>query len=1241
MKDKKKKYKGMTGYRLHNRRLKFSNKKSIRTIKFPLVPTEESRENYQRFIEDIKHDYENEYGPLNITTYERDREKENHEKLYSLKDFWIDSLRAGVVLMHSHEKLKDMIRTYDGSKEESDNRQKKLLKETNQEFYSNTDYEKVKKQIILLDVIKRDRKSFDIFITDCNEEYKNKTEKELLNSLSGKSREEQNKYLKDKYGIDKTIFSVEGLEEKERPNFYIFPDLPLIEDSVEKCVERTQDFIKEKLENSKEVKELLGISDNAGGFSNYFNIDKVLGMLKDDDFEKIEEIIFKLSPNVWKGKEDELRKRLIFLSEKAKLLKKSKLVKGWHYYRTDLAGSITSWLSNSFEQDEKIKKQLFGFEKENGHYQELGDVEEKLNEFGSNEEIKELKELSDFMKEILEKIKETSKIKNIPLKKDDESEKINLEYLEDYRKLLSDFRTKLNYAWQQEYGDNQEDEEGTRTKTKQKTSKKTFPALHKELRRIPQFLGENKIKEEGLYDKYFKSYERVKEGINFLIELENKRAGFDELKNEEEREKKIERIKEALQSFLRAHRNCQSETGKRILSKLLNSFVIGLEEAGEWDYIYRNPKSRERRGKELKLNVADGELLNRAGDILDDTKIIWEKYKDSVKINEWLDFIAIEKVRIGLLSSFYDMKVDFKEMRNHFPNIEIIKSRFRHKGLNNESYNTIIQNAILSEMKGTISKMSTEKLIARYVVQPIESEKKYPLVFNFNPKEIKSKKEFRKKGQNYYIYDKKSEDENSEVSGFYQLETKNINLPQQVKEVKKLFKSQIFGLRSSKYQLQFLDNSLFGCWEEFKPTLSSYSFIVEEYYKIEWVEDENDNSNFIPKFTIDEKKGDKGKKLFVSIPFNINGEKEEEEYQKRLAERKRFLGIDIGEYGIATYLLDTDNFSDKEPYTSFIHEPTLRKIKEGVREIKENQKAGTFSVPNTKLKRVRDNAITTLRNRIHDLVLKHNARPVYEKEVSAFESGSGKVSKVYDSVKRSDVYAETSAAELEHKLIWGDGKLMIGKDVGAYATSYMCSHCKKSIYAYISRENYGDKKNNGKNESEVKTEYEVLESDGKNGFVTYDVEGEKVKGYVEKDREKIKKGCKLKGREVIEHVRKYARPPVKILNKHHGHNFKEREEGSGTEKRGNQAVFICPFCGEHSDADKQAAMWIALKGYLNMFLPKEKPSKIRRIEGEKFKDDEITKGWDVENLKDKIKYLLDFAKDKGISPVGLNPEKDP
>ena len=1225
----------MTGYKLHRERLAYTGKGSVRTIKFPLGELsdissyEKSKKKRivlnseaQEFAEKIKHDYEALYGPLNLSTY-----VERHD-VYSLKDFWKDSLRAGIIIMPTNERLKQVVRIYSGLEVEFDSKQKKKMKDVNPEFFKCIDYEKFKKEVISKNAFRRkslgSKKSLDIFKTDCDEKYRKKTEKEILKNTVGKGVKIKEDYFKRNYGVDKTIFQQNSLDSNEKPSFYVFPDLPLIEDlPVVDCIERIQkrivDKISEHPEKKEKINDFLGVDDSASGLSNYFG--SILNKLKKGYVDSVIKTIINLQPSVWKGEENELKKRLNFLSNKAKLLENPEIVKGWHDYRTDIGGKIKSWLSNSLGQDYKIKKQLFGYsEKESkrdqvndikGHYQELGELKEKLNTFNSSEEIDELKKHISEMKNVLDKIKLNSKIKDIPIKEEDNSDRISFESLEGYRNLLSGFRTKLNYVWQQEYGYIEDEEEGTKKqKEKPKTAKNAFPVVHKNLKSVPQFLGENKIKEEGIYDKYLQSLDRLNEGFDFLIDFqkaENKFAKPEELSED----KQIERIKQALQSLLRIYRMTDSVVTRDIITKTLKRFYDGGIEKlrnneRKYDYFFRKKQAREERGEKLELRIKDDELLNSLSKLLDCLKVKWDKYRKIDYWNngktyaEWVGLIELEKVRLGLVTSFYDVssiKKELEKMNKHFPNVEIVFSRYQeNERFESKNISTVIQQAVLSELKGTVSKMSTKEFVMRYVVQPINSEKKHPIAIN---------------EKKYYIKLEKVNKKNEGDGEIKVLSGKVLNKNGLKEEPYK--KSSLLKIHSSKYQLQFFDNAFSGKWNEFSPKISSYSFIYEETYKVNWISKK-------PNFELD----DERKRLYVSIPFNL--EYKDEKYQERLACRKNFLGIDIGEYGIALYMLDANNFSSDSSYTRFIYEPTLRKIKESVTKLGDKQRAGTFSVPNTKLKRQRDHAITSLRNKIHDLVVRFDARPLYEKEVSGFESGSGKISKIYHSIKRSDVYAEIEADKLEHSLVWGDRTLMIGNDISAYATSYMCSHCYRSIYTRIEKKDYEKK-------------YTIKAVNDRD--VLIDVDGENVYGFF-KER---KSGEEISGKDALNAIRKYARPPLdsavqksrklsnlfkvkkyKLKNNYIMDNFKK--------ERGPQAIYICPFknCSEISDADKQAAMWIALKGCLNMFIiPKKDAKGVRKLETTYFKDKEITDKWS--NSDRRVEYLLNFARNKKIPSV--------
>ena len=277
---------------------------------------------------------------------------------------------------------------------------------------------------------------------------------------------------------------------------------------------------------------------------------------------------------------------------------------------------------------------------------------------------------------------------------------------------------------------------------------------------------------------------------------------------------------------------------------------------------------------------------------------------------------------------------------------------------------------------------------------------------------------------------------------------------------------------------------------------------------------------------------------------------------------------------------------------------------------------------------------------------------MYEWGVSNFELGSGKISKIYDSIKRSDVdHSKIEAEKQEHQLIWGK-RSPIGKEVGEYATSQMCSHCKHSIYALISHKDDGKK------------EYEILEGSNEKGVFVVGIETKKVYAYSD-PKEPYQQGDKISGKDAIKHIREYQRPPVDALlkldnlpahikqglecktrdingkacykqnqdgsfMKDKNNNLIKNKHGKKSEKpkmseweytRGNSAIYRCAFtdCNKYSDADIQAAMWIALKRYV---------IKEKHVQELKNKD-----------IKEQIQYVLKFATKHKIPAVDLSTER--
>ena len=123
---KLKKNKHLTGYRLHNRRFRFSKKQGMRTIKFPLGVWNSKQKEIvmgdieKDFAQKIKHDYIKLYGPLNLADYVDNQTRD----VYSYKDFWVDLLRAGAVLKHTESKMLNDISVVEKRDEKLDSKQK-------------------------------------------------------------------------------------------------------------------------------------------------------------------------------------------------------------------------------------------------------------------------------------------------------------------------------------------------------------------------------------------------------------------------------------------------------------------------------------------------------------------------------------------------------------------------------------------------------------------------------------------------------------------------------------------------------------------------------------------------------------------------------------------------------------------------------------------------------------------------------------------------------------------------------------------------------------------------------------------------------------------------------------------------------------------------------------------------------------------------------------------------------------
>lgn len=397
-------------------------------------------------------------------------------------------------------------------------------------------------------------------------------------------------------------------------------------------------------------------------------------------------------------------------------------------------------------------------------------------------------------------------------------------------------------------------------------------------------------------------------------------------------------------------------------------------------------------------------------------------------------------------------------------------------------------------------------------------------------------------------------------------------------------------LSSSPYQLQFLDKYLYRPigWENIIINLSKWSFVIERKYKINW-----DIENKKPVLTLEkDTKESKNKKwverIYLAIPFQISSQPIEDYSTsiKRVLTGKNIdrikhpiLGINVGEYGLAYCLVRFDDNHINIIEKGFIKDKNIANIKDKFAEIQQKSREGAFEEDDSTVARVRENAIGALRNRIHHILInKEGSAIIYEYSISNFETGSGRTTKIYNSVKRADTQFESEADKNIHNHVWGKGSKYIGKSLSAYASSYTCVKCARSIYQI--------------DEKDIK---DVKVTSRKGNIVEIETPIGKIFGY-SKDK-KYQKEYKFKStnnnnkieeiiKEILKIVKEFARPPILANSESLPEYIRKQEKKLERfrNQRGNSSIFVCPFvdCGFVADADVQASLVMAIRGYINL-----------------------------------------------------------
>lgn len=1166
----------MKGYNLHKKRIDLFSGNIIRTIKYPLKPLTDNL-NLSDIEQNIIKDDLRIRGDVNLNDFINFSFQ--NKNIYTLIDFWFDSLRAGVIWQPSKENLINLINKIYFQKSKAEI----IFENSSLDIKKFFDKEKFINSFILKGEIRigKNKNSFIKELTKVlKEEFKgnikeNKKDKFIINKdaqliidkivnlffkndkLKIIGLKNQNKIWKNNFKIDKNLLKDDKLNFDY--TFFIIPELvDLSQNNIDYLIVNRKKFLSDK-KIDIDLKEIFGIGNNGNALSNYLNLifDCFLNNninLIYDDFNKL----------VHFNDQDKkiILNSLKYLSKKAQLLNHPNFLNlSWDDYRSVFSGKFESWLSNYIKRQDELDSQIndlnISLNEIKKYIQKF--VNNNLNEFDDDFKLNSelvLNNLNDFQKIIDKRI-------------------IN----ELFFTLYSELKKNLNFFYQKYIKEDLDIIEF-----------EPFKNLFKKIYKPVNFYGKSK-KENNL--KFLNSFSIVKDGIKNVINiLKFLKDNFEISKNY------LESVDNDKENFEIIFRIFLSSLSKKIKNNILNSktfikkyysiinFVLlnytDLKQKDYWDrgnyYVFYKSEYSKGTNKQIdfKKDLNFKELLENYLKDLIYFSLGFNIEQLLINKKELLDWIELNKTVISLLIRFSKIqKFDLESLNFNIKNFKLIQKYLDYFGydLDKNRLNYIIQSLFFSEFRGAATLFSKEKYLAKYNLQFIKSNEKLPLYYysenisNFeNPKNLVNKKHL------YLLSLQKIKDDKKENVTFIQLLK---NSKKKIRNKLENYQDKLLKLESSKYQMQFLDKFIYKGkkWQNVEISLSEWSLIVEKEFKIEW-----DIENGIPKFILI--KDSKKNKLYFAIPFNIKSSFNE--YEQKV-KQNLIMGIDIGEYGIAYAVVDFKNEKDIKILNSgFIYSKNIAKIKDEFSKIQKKSKSGIFNQASSIVSEIRENAVGILRNKIHSIFINYHPQNLsYEYSIDNFETGSGRTVSIYKTIKKSDVPSIIEADKSIQKHVWGVNwkkDLSIGQNLSAYGSSYICSNCYQSLYQIT--ENDLDKiyiKNRSGNILEIESPYGLIYG--------YSKQKEYDKNYkFKKSKNSLKKLQKI--------LKDFSRPPLlgsETISKFTKFNKEDLEKFK--KLRGNSSVFICPFCLHVSDADIQAALMMAIRGYLKNYY-KNKEEKI-------------------------------------------------